>query len=86
VTVKELIAHLQTCPQDYDVVYRCCSDYSGLTADEIVVQHATDELGHGSVIRHHNLYGGFRRYEGPHEYRPMAPLPVPAGVVKFPGN
>lgn len=36
-TVKELIALLQTKPQELQVVYRCCSEYVLLEADDISV-------------------------------------------------
>lgn len=37
-TVKELIAILQSKPQDVEVVYRCCSEFVLLEADDIDIR------------------------------------------------
>ena len=39
-TVRELIAHLQTFPQEMGVVYACYSDLSPLRAEEVAVTKA----------------------------------------------
>lgn len=36
-TVKELIQHLHTFPEDLPIVYACCSEYTTLEAHEIGV-------------------------------------------------
>lgn len=84
-TVKELIEHLQTLPQDYIVGYRCCSDAKQMEADEISVIHASDK----KVIQHHNIHWAIRDYspsdfgEGPFK---IAMEPQFISVVMFPGN
>lgn len=84
-TVKELIEHLQTLPPDYSVVYRACSDYHVLDAVDIWVQRPDVPLERGVAIAHHNMASEYREYAGPQDYKDR-PLPVPAGVVFFPGN
>ncbi len=80
-TVKELIDLLATLPQDFTVIYQCCSDYSVLEADSILVQKDTDELKLWvSAIPHHNMTGVFRRYDG------SGVQVKPSNVVIFPGN
>ncbi len=82
---RELIALLSEMPQEAEVLYRFCSDYSVLKADDIKVQGSTDPLIAGHAIKHHNLVGEYRRYDGPREYKDK-PLPVPVDAVIFPGN
>lgn len=41
-TVQELIAKLQTMPPDADVIYRCCSDWDLLEADEVELRTAEE--------------------------------------------
>lgn len=84
-TVRELIELLQTLPPDFPVIYRSCSDYSGMEAREIAVQRATDPLKGSSAILHHNRPGEYRLYNGPWEYKDK-PLPEPINAVIFPGN
>lgn len=37
-TVSELIAFLQTKPQDLTVIYQCCSEYNTLEAEQITIE------------------------------------------------
>lgn len=85
ITVKELIKHLKTLPQDYQVLYCLHSDYAVLDLEEIEVQHSTDKLNYGTAILHHNMPGEYRSYGGDREYKGQK-LPTPASVVIFPGN
>lgn len=80
-TVRELIAHLQTLPQDYLVAYQCCSDSAKLEAEEITVIHATDKR----VIQHHNMPDMIRDYRE-WEHHKSGPIPHFIDVVMFPGN
>lgn len=50
-TVAELIAFLQTQPQELAVVYRYCSDYSLLEAKEITIGNLSPIRGDGYVER-----------------------------------
>jgi hypothetical protein len=43
ITVAQLIAHLQTLPQDMQVIYTCCSDYSALEIEDISIVKAVDK-------------------------------------------
>jgi hypothetical protein len=85
ITVKQLIEHLQTLPQDSPVLYRCCSDWSIMELYQVVAQRASDPLVNGMAVEHHNMPGKYRCYSGPLPYRDR-PLPTPADVVTFPGN
>lgn len=78
-TVAELVTHLQTLPQDLKVIYRCCSDYDDLEADEIDVVLAEDK----KIVKHHNLINTHRDYRS-WEHKTMVPEFV--SVVVFPGN
>lgn len=76
-TVRELIAKLQTMPQDAAVLYRCCSDYSILESGEIVLRKADDELV--------ALRGGKHMTLTRKQY-PANETPVFVDAVIFPGN
>lgn len=87
-TVRELIEHLQTLPQDYVVGYCCCSDTSLMDADEICVCHAADK----KVVKHHNMPGCVRDYRE-WEWEKQVPggpkpgmVPEFVDIVVFPGN
>jgi hypothetical protein len=45
-TVKELIELLSKMPQDYEVIYRCCSDWAKMDPVEVRVQDPTKPPGH----------------------------------------
>ena len=86
-TVKELIEHLQTFPQEFQVAYRCCSDSAKLEADDVYVILATDK----KVVQHHNMKDRIRDYNpsdyGNSKYASCAGLqPDFISVVMFPGN
>lgn len=83
--VKELIELLATVPQDFEIIYRYCSDYSVLDAKDIKVQRSSDALVTGSVIAHHNMSERFRTYWQP-EQGENEPLPKPLDLVILPGN
>ncbi len=89
-TGRELIAHLQSLPEDaldFEVIYQCCSDYSRLTAGQITVVRETDDLEYGMPIHHHNMPGEYRRYTSMWEYgKGTVSLPKPANTIVFPGN
>ena len=83
-TVKELVEHLQTMPQDYLVVYRACSDCTKLEADDINVYSAEQK----KVVQHHNMPDRVMDYSE-WQYEPKGKLtnePKFLDVVMFPGN
>ncbi len=80
-TVRELIKHLETLPQDFEVAYQCCSDVSAMEAIDITVHFAEEKR----IIRHHNMSEGFRYYRD-YEYRKVTMIPEFANIVMFPGN
>lgn len=80
-TVKELIEHLQTLPQDYLVVYQRYSDLTKLEASDILVAHACDR----SVVQHHNQPDLVREYRE-HEWNRKLLTPHFLDAVIFPGN
>ena len=49
-TIKELIEHLQTMPQDALVIHTFCSDYDALKADDFTLMTPTEK---GGIINHH---------------------------------
>lgn len=72
ITVAELIAHLQTLPAELPCIFRCCSDYDPLLAEQITVDEVSYRQG-----RHCNRYPpGMYGDEKP-DYRK---------AVTFPGN
>lgn len=74
-TVGELIAHLQQFPAETPVVYRFCSNYSPLLADEVEYAASTDGkygLHGGEILKGWEL----RRAKDPQFI----------DVVVFPGN
>lgn len=83
--VKELIELLASVPQDAEVIYRYCSDYSVLNAQDIKIQRSSDALFQGSFVVHHNMPERFRVYD-PREHKEGSPLPKPPDLVILPGN
>lgn len=90
VKVSELIAHLQTLPQDAVVLYRCMSDYAELENEFIDLKKGKK----GKIICHHGHYMQAEEhwfdpnypgypYGKPNDL-PSAPKYVTA--VVFPGN
>lgn len=60
-TVKELIEHLQTMPQDAIVICTFCSDYDVVTKEDITLYNGRQKLSRtGATIR----YGGLIRHKG----------------------
>ncbi len=43
ITVKDLIEHLKTLPQDLGVIYKACSDYNELELKDITIVNAVDQ-------------------------------------------
>lgn len=85
-TIKELIEHLQTFPQDAESVclYRAYSDYSILDADQITYH----PVGGTSMAREDQRY--VKRNGQIMLYNPRtwdkAEVPVFVAIVAFPGN
>lgn len=50
-TVAELIAHLQTQPQDLPVAYDCCSEHCMLEAGDIRIYEACEPRPDGWIQR-----------------------------------
>ncbi len=86
-TVRELIKHLETLPQDYLVVYKCCSDYTKMDADEVIILNAEDK----EIVQHHNIPDQVRSYRSTeyakkYEGMPKNSEPKFLDCVVFPGN
>lgn len=84
-TVRELIKHLETLPQDYTVAFDLHSEVKLMEKEEIEVVHATDK----KLVKHHNMSDWLRTYyahqwEGDGSLSKMTPEFVDA--VVFPGN
>jgi hypothetical protein len=77
-TVRELIKHLHTLPQDVDVIYRYHSEYEKLDEDFIKLHVAGDKEIH---YRPEQGYCTFHSYWCPKDF-----VPDFRTVVVFPGN
>lgn len=97
-TTRELIAHLQTLPPDAVVIYRCCSEYTAMDADQVKaakMRHTKDtprlcgaRTGDQTPLPGANMvYIDLpRRFEGgQYVMLPVDPAEVVECVV-FPGN
>ena len=88
-TVRELIAKLQTFPPDVDVIYRCCSDWDMLDAANVELVTAEESERQTNAYKHG---GGIHYRKG--RYCNGYPLamygpdekPVYRTVVTLPGN
>lgn len=76
--VRELIEHLQTLPQELEVIYSYHSDYEVLRAEDI--EHC-EARGKSTVLR-----GGRYAHTYPGYQWPPGEQPVYVDVVIFPGN
>lgn len=52
--VKELRERLEQFPDDLEVLYRCCSDYERLNAEDLEITQAVDQ-GHYWMRAHHTM-------------------------------
>lgn len=77
-TVAELITVLQKMPQDVEVLYRCCSDWTVLEAEQVQVNLAESRE---IVYRKANGYSDYNERWAPKDI----PLEFRT-VVTLPGN
>lgn len=77
-TARELIGKLATFPPDAPVIYRLCSDWAELGADDVTLADQENK----NVVFRQNRYCD--RYE--ERMFPPGEVPVYATAVCFPGN
>ena len=84
-TVKELIEHLQTLPQDFMVAYELHSETKLMEPDEIRVVRMADK----KLVKHHNMPDWLRAYS-PYEWEKGGSksglTPEFVNAIVFPGN